>query len=134
MSEPVVNWLSGQVVPGYSEAVRTPKWDYHMEWFNLYPLVSDVFGRAWRGEPEGQGTYITVDVSPQGPEFDDAEEAGEDLARWLAMSPPADLVDQWRIDLWWERQSDPPSTDVMLWQLCQRGIIPAGRYIITTWW
>lgn len=133
MNEPVTS-------ADFKRVIRAPRWDHHLEWFDLYPLATRVLGKPWRGDPYGQNTYATYVVSddPGGPE-DFWDEDGCDpsrvIADWASQVPPNDMGGYVSMpELWWERESNPPSTDLVLWHLCVRGLIPAGRYIVTMWW
>ena len=120
------------------KAVKPPGWDLHIEWLDLYPLVSAVFGRPWRGDPEGQNTYRTVVVDSEGPEdfWDEFDRSPlQVLQDWRDQVPPDDMGGYSTMpELWWERESNPPDTGLVMWYLHSIGLIPPGRYLVTTWW
>lgn len=117
----MINWSKGDQVDGAPDCVRRPEWDYHLEWLSFYPFVSEHYGHEWRMSQweAGQDSYRTEDVSsdPDGSEFDDAAVIERRLALWLS-GPDTE---------------DPPA-DMILWDLCRKGVIPPGTYLITKWW
>lgn len=95
----------------------------------LSRFVSAYYNRPWsmqQGEMLGQNTYRELDVDPQGPEFNSALAAEQHLREWLALEPPAQ-----KMDMEGDRYI---SVDTIMWDLCRKGVIPAGKYLIKVWW
>lgn len=127
------SWLSGEGVTDAPVWVRKPEWDFHVEWFNLKKFVIDHYGRYWRGEVNGQNTYSVYDVTgdPEGSEFTDASVIDDVLERWQNHEWRKTLSgyerDNWDVE-------NGPGTEAVLWDLCRRGVIPAGKYLVTQWY
>ena len=92
----------------------------------LSRFVSAYYNRPWsmqQGEQLDQNTYQEFEVSAEGPEFVSALHAEATLKAWLALTPgpgrdPDDYV----------------PVDTIMWDLCRKGVIPAGKYLIKVWW
>lgn len=131
--DPQYSWLYGDQVPDAPTWVRKPVWDFRVEWFNLKTFVIHHYGREWCGDVEGQNTYREYDVTgdPEGTEFTDAAVIDDLLERWRNHEWRKTLTgyehDRWDVE-------NGPDTEAVLWDLCRRGIIPAGRYLVTQWW
>lgn len=100
---------------------------------DLSEFVSEFYGRPWRmqqGEMLSQNTYKIIDVSPDGTEWDEPEDSEKILQSWLAL-PYTDSG--WEEDMRFERDNYL-DVDVVLWDLCRKGIAPEGKYLITVWW
>lgn len=101
---------------------------------DLSEFVARTYGRPWRlqqqGDMLGQNTYLKIDVSQEGTDFSDAEEAEKELQAWLALPHPGD---GWKEVMDFERDQGL-SVEIILWDLCRQGIIPEGEYLITVWW
>lgn len=73
------------------------------------------------------------------PEKVNHEEMGVSFKAWLARDPKQPLKDeekgsdQWRIDLWWERNFYP-SFDMVAKDLFEKGLIEKGDYVIDIDW
>lgn len=103
----------------------------------LSRFVSAYYGQPWsmqQGEMLGQNTYRELDVDPQGPEFNSALAAEQHLREWLALEPPpGQSRDDWAWKMDMERDHYI-SVDTIMWDLCRKGVIPAGKYLIKVWW
>lgn len=96
---------------------------------DLSEFVSAIYGRPWRmqqGEMLGQNTYWNEEVTGTEP----WEEGERQLAEWLALSHPGD---GWEEVMYFERYNYL-GREVVLWDLCRRGLIPAGSYQVQVWW
>lgn len=101
-----------------------------VEELDLAEFVSKTYGRPWRmqqGEMLGQDTYRIIEVEADRPDGWFLSEAEDQLREWLAL-PTNELAD-------WEfmREHYLP-VDIILWDLCRKGIAPAGEYLIRVWW
>lgn len=104
--------------------------------------------------------YLTVPAEPEDfendtlPEKVNHEEMGVSFKAWLARDPKQPLKDetedtfnsqtqtyrkewaggeQWRIDLWWERNFYP-DIQMVANDLYNKGVLPAGEYMIVIDW
>lgn len=78
----------------------------------------------------GQNTYEIVNVDPEGTSWDGPEELERQLNDWLALPHPGS---GWLEVMNFERESFV-TVDVVLWDLCRRGIAPVGEYLIRVSW
>lgn len=101
-----------------------------VEELDLAEFVTKTYGRPWRmqqGEMLHQDTYRIIEVDPERPDGWFDYEAENQLQEWLAL--PTDDMEDWEFVR--ERYL---SVDIILWDLCRRGIAPAGEYLIRIWW
>ena len=101
---------------------------------DLSKFVSEFYGLPWRlqqqGDAMGQNTYLKIDVSSEGTDWESPEECEQKLQEWRALPKP----EGWEEVMNFERDHQALSVDVVLWDLCRKGIIPEGEYLITVWW
>lgn len=103
-----------------------------VEELDLSEFVTKTYGRPWRmqqGEMLHQNTYREIDVDPECPDGWLPHEAEQQLQEWLALPTP---TNHWGVTEF-ERNHYLP-VDIILWDLCRRGIAPAGEYLIRVWW
>lgn len=103
-----------------------------VEELKLSEFVTQTYGRPWRmqqGELLGQDTYRIIEVDAERPEFWTAEEAEQKLREWLALPAPTNHWEETDFE-----RDKYISVDIILWDLCRRGIAPAGEYLIRIWW
>lgn len=96
---------------------------------DLSRFVSEFYSRPWnmqQGMELSNESYVTVDVSHEGPDYHTLEEAEQKLQAWLGTPVGADEVD-------FMRDKCIP-IEIVLWDLCRRGIAPEGEYLIRVWW
>jgi len=70
------------------------------------------------------------------PEIVNHEDMGVSFKAWLERDPKTPLeeeTEQWSINLWWERNFYP-NVQMIANDLCQKGIIEKGNYIINIDW
>lgn len=116
-------------------------------------LVIETYGRPYCfQQQEGcrdRGTErFTIPISgkpydyeqDQIPEVINGEEMGVSFAAWLARDPKAPVKDEegggtedWEIEMFWQRNFYP-SIETVVQDLYERGLIPAGKYIINIDW
>lgn len=83
---------------------------------------------SYRGEASN-GSYYTVYASSERPENFAVEEAEEPLAAWKAADLPGNSC------YFRQEQSDIiPDVDVVLWDLCRKGLLEEGKYLLLVWW
>lgn len=88
------------------------------------------FGKTWRSldtDRDGyhNGSYVSATVY-EGVEIEDDED--QSFSRWILNEGPFYLPDD-------ERYADDlPGVHHMLQFLCNRGKIPAGKYVVELWW
>lgn len=95
---------------------------------DLSNFVAEYYGRPWsmqQGMELSNESYVTVDVSHEGPDYHTLEEAEAKLEAWKS-SPVEDEID-------FVRENYIP-IEIILWDLCRRGIAPEGEYLIRVWW
>lgn len=99
---------------------------------DLSKFVSEYYGRPWsmRYMELSNESYVEVDVSHEGPDYRTLEEAEQKLQEWLALSPPAE--GDWKAAMEFDDKALP--VEIVLWDLCRRGIAPEGEYLIRVWW
>lgn len=100
----------------------------------LSAFVSQHYGRPWsmqQGELLDQDTYRDENVRADRPDNFTAEEAEELLKQWLAVPTPAD--DAWILRADFRRNQYLP-VGIILWDLCRKGVITPGDYLIKVWW
>ena len=106
-----------------------------VEEIELSKFVSEYYGRPWKMQQQGdclaQNTYDIVDVDPEGTEWASAEEAEQEINDWLAKPVPD--PNDWKAVMDFERETFV-AADVVLWDLCRRGIAPVGEYLIRVSW
>lgn len=106
-----------------------------VEEIELSKFVSEYYGRPWRLQQQGdclaQNSYQLITVSHEGTEWDEPEDCEQMLNSWLALPIPA--PDDWSAVMDFERETFL-QVDVVLWDLCRRGIAPEGEYLIRVWW
>lgn len=105
----------------------------------LSEFISEHYGRPWRmqqGLMLGQDTYMILDV-----------DAGEEVDGWCNMDQtPEQLVQEW-LDLPLNPEGKPEwhwkmdferdhyiDAALLMNDLCKKGIVEPGRYLITIWW
>lgn len=102
-------------------------------------FVSETYGRPWRmqqqGEMLGQDTYSIIEVDGVSSDGWDVGEEQTQLDEWLALPYPDPALrdEEWLQKMTFEREHGV-SADVILWDLCRRGIIEPGKYLILVWW
>lgn len=107
-----------------------PKTYIDVEELRLAEFVTETYGRPWRmqqGEMLHQDTYRIIEVDPERPDGWHFHEAVKQLEDWLAL--PTDTMADWEF-----MREHYLSVDIILWDLCRRGIAPAGEYLIRVWW
>lgn len=119
------------------------------DWDNL---VESTYGRPYSfqqqdGCKERGRAYLSVSLhepddyeNDSVPEIVNGNEMGVSFEAWLARDP-AQCLNQgtdhdrgvWCRDLWWERNFYP-TADAVAHDLCKRGLIDAGEYVIDIDW
>jgi hypothetical protein len=111
----------------------------------LSELVTKTYGRPYslqqQDEMMAQDTILRVRV-PEGLEpwnesYDENPEGYTPLptlARWAATETPAEhRFPSYREEMWWHRNFYP-CRDEVLGDLHDKGLLPAGDYVIHCWW
>lgn len=111
-------------------------------------LVIETYGKPYNFQQQNgcqsRGTfYLTVSADEwvdQGKdtilEEINGDEMGVKFSAWLARDPKQPVgkeTEQWKIDLFWERNFYP-DIEIIANDLCKRGLIEAGDYIINIDW
>lgn len=111
-------------------------------------LVIETYGKPYNFQQQNgcqsRGTfYLTVsadELVDQGKdtilEEINGDEVGVKFSTWLARDPKQPVgkeTEQWKIDLFWERNFYP-DIEIIANDLCKRGLIGAGDYIINIDW
>lgn len=92
-------------------------WDHDLDAF-----IGHHLGRPWslqqEGDMYGQNTLRTFEVFPD-------PEATAQVEQWLASPVP-------KYNLW--TRDEEISTETLLSELCNRGLLPEGRLYVHIWW
>lgn len=112
-------------------------------------FVSEIYGRPYNFQQQdgckGRGTYpfsVPDDYEPEDyedetvSEIDTGEEMGVSFAAWLARDPKQPLKNQkydFELNLWWERNFYP-SVTMIIDDLCKKGLLEEGEYLILIDW
>lgn len=118
--------------------------------FDWDTLVETTYGKKYSfqqqdGCKDKGKEYITVPVEdPEDyendtiPEIVNGEEMGVSFKAWLKRDPKQELSDEkdassWSVDLWWERNFYP-HVDMIINDLHEKGLLPAGDYMMDIDW
>lgn len=88
---------------------------------DLDAYIEEHLGRPWRTQQEfmdGQDTLRTLEVFPD-------PDATAKVEEWLASPVPA-----WKL---WSRE-EVLHTEILLSELCNRGLLPEGNLYVHIWW
>lgn len=111
-------------------------------------LVIETYGKPYNFQQQNgcqsRGTfYLTVSADELVDQVKDTileeingDEVGVKFSTWLARDPKQPVgkeTEQWKIDLFWERNFYP-DIEIIANDLCKRGLIGAGDYIINIDW
>lgn len=106
----------------------------------LSALVTETYGRPYQLQQQGDmlaQESMTRATVPQEPDFDsDLPSLEEWSSRDVDAQPEGESSwseHAWRRDLWWQRKFYP-DLQLVLNDLHARGLLPAGDYVIHTWW
>lgn len=83
---------------------------------------------SYRGDA-ANGSYYEMYASPESPENFTVEEAEELLGAWRAADLPGHSSHFGRV-----HDEVIPDVDVVLWELCRRGLLEEGEYLLLAWW
>lgn len=100
---------------------------------DLNKFVSGYYGRPWdfaSVEESNNDTYHTMTVDEEEPERFIGSGPAENLQRWMDAEVPA--KGDWQASSAFE--ACYPPAPVIMWDLCRRGVIPAGEYLIHVSW
>lgn len=92
-------------------------------------FVSEFYNKPYslqQREMLGQDTHQKVEVDGNNNPWEEGE---EQLAKWLNAPWPGG----YKYDFEFTR-GHGPSSEVILWDLARKGIIPTGMYLIVVWW
>ncbi len=105
---------------------------------DLSKFISEHYNRPYRmqqqGEMMGQNSYDKIEVHKDGDDwtgcdgFGSPEECRQMIEEWLAVDHTV-----FDYDFKFMREHYVP-VDVLMWDLCQRNVIPPGEYLILVWW
>lgn len=118
--------------------------------FDWNELVSKTYGRPYNFQQQDgckdRGVhYLTIskDMSDQDelendtvPEVINHSKMGVSFKAWLTRDPKqpvGDRTEDWSIGLWWERNFYP-SIEMVASDLCKRGLVEEGEYMIVIDW
>ena len=111
-------------------------------------LVSETYGRPYEYQQQGGCRYrglfpfrVPDEVEENDwpntiPEVVNGEEMGVSFEAWLTRDPGQKILDQdadYQLALWWTRNFYPPFQAVAN-DLCQKGMLEAGEYVINIDW
>ena len=105
--------------------------------FDLSAFISEYYGRPFRMaafyDHLGQNTYWFEKVEKDTDDesgidgWPSAEEAKEAIDVWLAK-------DHTQIHAWEFEREHGIDVGLLMWDLCQKDVIPPGEYLILVWW